>query len=86
MPPLDNGSYRNHCPRCLYSPYVDDRPGDRAADCGGHMRPVALRYKPGKGRQVVHRCLRCGVTRVNRVAADTVQPDDPTALSALPPT
>jgi hypothetical protein len=85
VPPLTNGSYRNHCPACLHSLHVDEVPGDRASGCGGLMRPVAVRAKPAKGPQLIHRCLRCGALRVNRVAADTVAPDDLDALLALPP-
>lgn len=47
------------------------------------MEPAGLRYRSGKGWQVVHRCLRCGAARPNRVAADTVQPDDLDALARL---
>jgi len=39
------------------------------------MLPVALR-RSAKGYQLVHRCERCGTRSVNRVAVDTVQPDD----------
>lgn len=74
--PLTNGSYRNHCPVCLYSKHVDVVPGDRRSTCHGLMRPVDLVYKRNKGYQLVHRCLRCGVEKVNKVADDTVQPDD----------
>ena len=74
--PLMNGSYRNHCPRCLYSRHVDDNPGDRASRCGGLMAPVGVRWKSGKGYQIVHRCQRCGVERANRIAEDRDQPDD----------
>ncbi|MGH3301842.1 MAG: RNHCP domain-containing protein [Streptosporangiaceae bacterium] len=35
--PLVNGSYRNHCPACLWSQHVDVRPGDRASPCCGLM-------------------------------------------------
>ncbi len=77
MVPLTNGGYRNHCPACLWSRHVDGaRPGDRAATCGGPMRPVGLDHRAGKGWMVVHRCEQCGRTRRNRVARDTVQPDD----------
>ena len=34
--------HRNHCPNCLASVHLDDEPGDRAADCGGTMEPVAV--------------------------------------------
>ncbi len=73
--PLTNGSYRNHCPFCLWSRHVDTRPGDRASSCRAMMEPVSIR-RSGKGLQLVHRCLGCGEVRVNRVAEQTVQPDD----------
>lgn len=74
--PLTNGSYRNHCPFCLYSKHVDCLPGDRSHDCHGLMEPVDLIYRPKKGYQLVHVCLRCGARKVNKVAVDTVQPDN----------
>ena len=74
--PVTNGSYRNHCPFCLYSMHVDLMPGDRRSECGGMMEPVGLERKSGKGFQVVHKCLRCGQLSVNRCAVDTVQSDD----------
>lgn len=80
---LTNGSYRNHCPVCLCSVHVDVRPGDRASDCHGVMRPVGLVYRRKKGWQIVHRCERCGARRVNRVAEQTTQPDDIAALAKL---
>ena len=73
--PVTNGSYRNHCPSCLHSKHVDVAPGDRTSGCGGLMKPVGLRFKSGKGFQIVHACVRCGETSVNKVAQDTVQPD-----------
>ncbi len=54
--------YTNHCPRCLWSKHVDVAPGDRAAECGGMMKPVALEGSTGKYR-IIHRCEKCGVTR-----------------------
>lgn len=81
--PVSNGGYRNHCPACLWSKHVDERPGDRAATCGGLMRPVGLDHRSGKGLMVVHRCVRCGVERPNRLAVDTVQPDDLDAVTRL---
>jgi len=81
--PLTNGSYRNHCPVCLCSVHVDVRPGDRANCCGGIMRPVGLAYRRKKGWQIVHRCAHCGAMGANRVAEDTVQPDDLCAVALL---
>ena len=42
--------HRNHCPACLWSRHVDDRPGDRAMldDCGSGMEPIAITVR-GKG-------------------------------------
>ena len=82
--PISNGSYRNHCPRCLYSKHVDLEPGDRASSCEGLMEPIGVRYKSGKGLQIVHRCTVCGAVRVNRVARDTVQPDELEVLLRFP--
>lgn len=83
MLPLTNGSYRNHCPACLHSKHVDIRPGDRAATCHGLMRPIRLEHRSGKGQVLVHRCQACGLVRPNRVAVDTVQPDDLAAVARL---
>ena len=83
--PLSNGGYRNHCPFCLYSKHLDVMPGDRISECGGLMKPIGLRQKPGKGFQIVFKCLRCGILRVNRTAEDEVQPDDLNELLKLPP-
>lgn len=73
---LTNGSYRNHCPYCFYSLHVDNIPGDRQSQCGGLMKPVDVRLSSKKGYQLIHRCETCGTIKVNRVAFDTVMPDD----------
>jgi len=73
--PMNNGSYRNHCPFCLYSAHVDDKPGDRQNDCLGLMEPIGARYHSKKGWQIIHRCQKCGTEKVNRVATGTIQPD-----------
>ena len=39
--------HRNHCPNCLISLHLDNEPGDRAADCGGQMEPVAVWVRKG---------------------------------------
>ncbi len=71
---LTNGSYRNHCPWCLWSVHVDRKPGDRAAQCRGLMEPIDIQRNK-KGWQIVLKCCRCGVVRANRVAEGTEQPD-----------
>lgn len=43
MTPENAGTgHRNHCNNCLCSLHVDEEPGDREADCGGIMEPVAV--------------------------------------------
>ncbi len=70
VPALDNGSYRNHCPFCLYSLHVDINPGDRANTCQGVLEPIGVDYSGKKGWIILHRCLRCGEIRRNRAALD----------------
>jgi RNHCP domain len=73
-------SHRNHCPNCLWSRHLDgDRPGDREADCGSLMEPIAVTVR-GDGEWVlVHRCGGCDELHLNRTAAD----DNPLILLRL---
>jgi hypothetical protein len=62
--------HRNHCPNCLWSRHVDDSPGDRAAECGSAMEPIAITVR-GTGEWVlIHRCTGCDEIHLNRVAGD----------------
>lgn len=73
--PLKNGSYRNHCPHCLYSKHVDDEgPGDRASVCGGMMEPVGVDHRSRKGWMIRHRCGKCGKEMMNKTAPDDFNP------------
>ena len=63
-------AHRNHCPSCLWSRHVDDTPGDRAADCGAAMEPLAITVRDAGEWVVVHRCTGCGVLHLNRSAGD----------------
>jgi ribosome biogenesis GTPase len=63
-------AHRNHCPACLWSLHVDQRPGDRAAGCGGAMEPIAVSVRPDGEWTLVHRCRECGVIKANRIAGD----------------
>lgn len=74
--PLTNGSYRNHCPFCLYSLHVDKAPGDRRNECGGLMQPISIVFNAKKGYQIKHRCIKCGFERVNIIAEETEMPDN----------
>ncbi len=84
VPANTDGHYRNHCPFCLWSRHVDDKPGDRASTCGELMRPVGLVEKSGKGWQVVHRCEACGHRQPNRLVRDGIAPDDLDLVLQLP--
>lgn len=71
--------HRNHCPICLWSRHLDETPGDRAAECGGLMEPIAIASRPDGEWTIVHRCAACRELRRNRIAGD----DDPIALMSL---
>lgn len=84
VPPLANGSYRNHCPHCLHSLHVDVNPGDRASDCGGVLKPVGVENSGKKGWIIVHLCQKCGeVRRIRAALDDPAAPDDFDAIIAL---
>lgn len=78
--PASAGSeHRNHCPYCLSSRHLDIEPGDRAADCGGLMEPIAVWVRRGGEWALIHRCRICGALSSNRIAAD----DNPMKLMSL---
>jgi len=60
---VKGSGYTNHCPKCLWSSHVDVNPGDRAAGCNGLMMPSAAVYERGDNFTIVHKCLKCGVTK-----------------------
>lgn len=63
-------AHRNHCPNCLWSRHVDQSPGDRAADCGSLMEPIAISVR-GEGEWVlIHQCTGCEALSLNRTAGD----------------
>lgn len=75
---VHGNGYTNHCPKCLWSRHVDNNPGDRAATCGGMMRPVGAE-KSGDGFIITHKCDACGKTIRQRAAEN----DDIDAIIAL---
>ncbi len=80
VPPEGTGSeHRNHCPYCLSSQHLDTVPGDRAADCGGVMEPVAVWVRKHGEWAIIHRCKICGALSSNRIAAD----DNPMKLMSI---
>ena len=80
---LTNGSYRNHCPFCLYSLHVDEGIGDRQSFCLGLMEPTGIVYNSKKGYQIVHVCRKCNIKRLNRIAENTEMPDDVDMILSL---
>lgn len=65
------GSYRNHCPFCLWSKHVDaEVPGDRSSGCRGLMEPIGVFTRRTGEYVLVHRCNECGFERYNRIAGD----------------
>ena len=74
--PLAHGSYRNHCPHCLWSKHVDrDGPGDRLSDCGSLMKPMELDQDGKKGWLIIHCCASCGKEIPNKAAPDDDLPE-----------
>ena len=71
--------HRNHCPYCLCSQHLDITPGDREADCGGLMEPIAVWVRKNGEWAIIHRCRVCGTLSSNRIAAD----DNPVKLVSL---
>ena len=63
-------AHRNHCPHCLWSLHVDLQSGDRRSGCRGEMEPVAVCVQPNGEWSLLHRCRRCGMIRMNRIAGD----------------
>ena len=81
-PVVSNGAgsnHRNHCPNCLSSIHLDNKPGDRSSECHGVMEPIGVWVRTGGEWAVIHRCRICGKIVSNRVAAD----DNPMKLMAL---
>ena len=72
-------AHRNHCPNCLWSRHLDHRPGDRAADCGASMEPIAISVRGDGEWIVIHRCTNCDALHANRIAGD----DNPLPLVRL---
>ncbi len=81
--PLTSGSYRNHCPFCLYGKHVDIIPGDRSETCQGLMQPVGVDHDSKKEWIIVYRCVKCGIVRRNKAALEDRQPDDFELIIAL---
>lgn len=73
VPENAGSQHRNHCPHCLSSLHVDNKPGDRASLCKGIMDPVGIWVRKNGEWAIIHRCRSCGVLHANRIAADDSQ-------------
>lgn len=79
VPDGAGSDHRNHCPYCLYSVHLDNKPGDRGSACHGRMEPIGVWVRKNGEWAVIHRCKVCGKISSNRIAAD----DNPMKLMAL---
>ena len=61
--------FTNHCPACLWSKHMDKNPGDRAAMCGGMMKPIIVELEKQE-YIITHECQKCGHTKRNKLAED----------------
>lgn len=64
------GTFRNHCPNCLYSKHVDEIPGDRLGTCQGLMPTVRIEGTDPDMLDLVHLCNACNKEQRNKVAED----------------
>jgi hypothetical protein len=65
---IQGNGYTNHCSVCFYSKHVDINPGDRAAKCKGLMKPISYNKDSKKGLILIHKCLKCGEYKSNKLA------------------
>jgi len=56
---VPGNGYTDHCPVCLWGKHLDVNPGDRAADCGGMMKPIHV-FKKGEEYVIEYVCEKCG--------------------------
>ena len=75
---VTGNGYTDHCPKCLWGKHVDVDPGDRLAQCGGAMEPIAVEGGTPNYR-IRYRCVRCGHT----FRVDLAEGDNPDALLAI---
>lgn len=79
VPTGAGSNHRNHCPNCFCSLHLDIEPGDRQADCGCTMEPIAVWVRKNGEWAIIHHCRICGELSSNRIAAD----DNPMKLMSI---
>ena len=70
--PKSSSTCRDHCPKCLHSLHVDNNPGDRGAECGGILKPVAWSQNKKKGYIIHYECQTCFVKKLNKFLQNDV--------------
>ena len=65
-----NYTARDHCNVCLCSKHLDIMPGDRKANCGGTLRPIAIEKGSKDKLKIVYKCDKCGEIKRNILADD----------------
>lgn len=66
---VKGNGFTNHCPVCLWSKHVDNHPGDRAAVCGGLMKPIRVDLEKQE-YILTHECVKCGHSKRNKISED----------------
>lgn len=65
-----NYTARDHCNKCLSSKHLDIMPGDRSANCGGILVPIAIEKGAKDKLKIVYKCNKCGEIKRNVLASD----------------
>ena len=65
-----NYTARDHCNYCLSSKHLDVFPGDRKANCGGILVPIAVEKGPRDTIKIIYKCSKCGEEKKNIMADD----------------
>ena len=59
---VSGNGFTDHCPKCLWGKHVDVNPGDRAAKCGGLLRPMSTEHDRNSFF-IDYRCEKCKVKK-----------------------
>jgi hypothetical protein len=66
---VKGNGYTNHCPKCLWSKHVDEKPGDREHSCQGLMEPVRLDVEKNE-YIITHQCQICRTKKRNKTSPE----------------
>lgn len=65
-----NYTARDHCNYCLSSKHLDINPGDRKANCGGILVPIAIEKANKDKYKIIYKCSKCKEIKKNVMADD----------------